>query len=48
MTYAVASALTPVVFVSALVRALVATCLTQPASSIIENDKIARIGKDVS
>ena len=38
----------PVVCVSTLAKALVATCLTQPPSRIIENNEIARTSQNMS
>jgi hypothetical protein len=48
MTYAIAGPIIPVVYVSVLAKALVSTCLTQPASKVIENKEVIRMAKNVS
>lgn len=46
--YALAAPVIPVVYVSDLAKALVATCLTQPVSKVIENKEIMRMAKTAS
>ena len=46
ITHAVAGSVVPVVYVSDLAKALVITCLTQPTSRVIENNKIKKVGRN--
>jgi hypothetical protein len=48
MTYAIASPIIPVIHVSDVAKGLLATCLTQPASKVIENKEIIGMAKNVS
>ena len=46
--YAIAALMIPVVYVNDLAKALVATCLTQPTSKVIENKEIIGMAKTTS